>query len=180
MQLLKVPEFPLRLVNAFNVADNPVLTLASFLVGLVDPKVAQAAAKAAVDKLTEKTMNSMTAKAELQKTGATALAAAAAKAHGLATVEELQMQKLTRTLIETQLKKMELKLTRFQEFEQVLENERKELEAERSKLVMERLEFKQLKAGQDVGVQEQNGNIVREVEMEEDIQLQGAKIVTLQ
>ncbi|KAJ3275596.1 hypothetical protein HDV01_007599 [Terramyces sp. JEL0728] len=135
----------------FSPADNPVLTLTSFLASLVSPKVAQAAAEAAVSKLkgekgapgSPKKSPTKTAPNEnLEKAAATAFGAAAAKAAVLATHEELEMQKATRILIETQLKKMELKLQHFQEMEAILEHERKELETERHQFYLDRLELK--------------------------------------
>ncbi|KAJ3256216.1 hypothetical protein HK103_005675 [Boothiomyces macroporosus] len=150
LQYNRVPFSPGTLT--LSLADNPVLTLTSFLASLVSPKVAQAAAEAAVSKLKgEKeapgspkkspTKTSPT-KENLEKAAATAFGAAAAKASVLTTHEELEMQKATRILIETQLKKMELKLQHFQELEAILEHERKELEAERHQFYLDRLELK--------------------------------------
>ncbi|KAJ3336092.1 hypothetical protein HDU91_001896, partial [Kappamyces sp. JEL0680] len=49
---------------------------------------------------------------------------------------------LTRVLIETQLKKMEIKLQHFQEMESLLDSERRDLEADRHAFYLERLAFK--------------------------------------
>ncbi|KAJ3371497.1 hypothetical protein HDU91_005139, partial [Kappamyces sp. JEL0680] len=116
----------------FTPADNPVLTLTSFLTSLVSPQIAQAAAQAAIAKIKgaeakppasptkaagsptktpaspRKDQANGTAAAGLEKAAATALGSAAAKSYLLAHHEELEMQKLTRVLIETQLKKMEI------------------------------------------------------------------------
>ena len=123
----------------FSPADNPVLTLTSFLASVVNPKVASAAAEAAVGQLKK-------SKAEgaqnLDKAAATAIGAAAAKSFALAELEEKEMQKITRVLIETQLQKMELKLQHFQELEALLEKEVSEVERERQKLYAERLSLK--------------------------------------
>jgi SWI/SNF related-matrix-associated actin-dependent regulator of chromatin subfamily C len=175
-----------------NKADNPVLTLTSFLAQLVSPKVAQAAAEAAVQKLKEsKNLNqtspvkqvptsptkqvptSPTKQAPtspkknggVEKAVATAFGSAAAKAYTLATHEELEMQKATRALIETQLKKMELKLQHFQEMEAVLEMERKELEHERHQLYLDRLELKHGSAPEE--------SHVNAVDVDGDVQMEG-------
>ncbi|KAH6581941.1 hypothetical protein BASA61_008829 [Batrachochytrium salamandrivorans] len=71
--------------------------------------------------------------------GATALGAAAAKARAIADHDEREMQRVTRHIIETQLKKMELKLQHFNEIEAIMEHERKELERERQSLFLDRL-----------------------------------------
>ncbi|KAI8908566.1 SWIRM domain-containing protein [Gorgonomyces haynaldii] len=132
LQFQKVP---------FSVADNPVLSLASFLASVVDPKVASAAAEAAVSQVKGKPL-SPTKKGELEKAGAAAFGSAAGKAQTLADLEEKEMQKLTRVLIETQLQKLELKLQHFQELEAFVEHEKLELEKERQKLYQERLLLK--------------------------------------
>ncbi|KAJ8323818.1 SWI/SNF and RSC complex subunit Ssr2 [Batrachochytrium dendrobatidis] len=75
----------------------------------------------------------------LEVAGATALGAAAAKARAIADCDEHEMQRVTRHIIEVQLKKMELKLQHFNELEAILEHERKELERERLKLFLDRL-----------------------------------------
>lgn len=161
------------------IADNPVLTLTSFLAQMVNPKVAAAAAEAAVQKLKgikapeNNTESSPTkASSDLEKAAATAFGAAAAKAHVLANHEELEMQKATRALIEIQLKKMELKLQHFQEMEAILEHERKELEHERHLLYLDRLELKNGGLNAD-----ENGNKVETVDVTEGIQ--GSQILPL-
>lgn len=131
-----------------------MLLLTSFLASLVPPEVAKAAAQAAVSKLKTKTPSSpsksspahtsttTTSVNSLEKAAATAIGSAAAKSSVLATYEELEMQKTTRVLIEVQLKKMELKVQHFQEFEAILEHERKQVESERYKLYLDRLALK--------------------------------------
>ncbi len=146
------------------------MTLTSFLTSLVPPQVAKAAAQAAIEKtmnLSPNSPNSPSKKAssprkqtqesdllqgssprkQTQESGlvqaaATALGAAAAKANVLAHHEELEMQKLTRALIEVQMKKMELKLSHFQEMQSLLEAERRDLEGDRLAFYEERLAFK--------------------------------------
>lgn len=73
---------------------------------------------------------------------------------------------MTRVLIETQLKKMQVKLDHFQLLETIIENERKDIERERQALYIARLEFKN-------GNMTLNGNgtveaVVGDVEMGEE------------
>ena len=78
-------------------------------------------------------------RAHLEKATATALAAAATKAYVLAQAEERRLQKLVIEAVETQVKKLELKLTHFEELETMLLNERKQIERQRAQLFQERL-----------------------------------------
>ncbi|KAJ1972883.1 SWI/SNF and RSC complex subunit Ssr2, partial [Dimargaris verticillata] len=71
-----------------------------------------------------------------------ALGAAAAKAHTLATYEERQIQSLVQQAVETQLKKLELKMREFEELEAYVHSQQQELERERLKLVQERLQLR--------------------------------------
>jgi SWI/SNF related-matrix-associated actin-dependent regulator of chromatin subfamily C len=103
--------------------------------------VAKAAASAAIAKV-KGTLPSSPTKSNLESIGATALASAAVKATVISSSLELEMQKQTRVLIETELKKIQLKLDHFQKLETILDNERKEVERERGDLYRARLEFK--------------------------------------
>ncbi|KAG9302842.1 hypothetical protein G9A89_009619 [Geosiphon pyriformis] len=95
----------------------------------------------------------------MEKAGAAALGAAAAKAKALADYEEREIQRLVNTVIESQLKKLELKLQQFEEMESILEVEKRELENQRNQLYIERLTLKknlllvqeQLKTAQATG-----------------------------
>ncbi|KAL7080517.1 hypothetical protein ACQ4LE_000150 [Meloidogyne hapla] len=71
----------------------------------------------------------------IQIAAATALGAAAAKAKYLAGVEERRMKGLVAQLVETQMKKLELKLKHFEELEQIMDRERETLEAQRQQLI---------------------------------------------
>lgn len=51
------------------------------------------------------------------------------------------MKGLVSLLIETQLKKLEIKVRHFEELETIMENERNQLEAQRYKLIEERQAF---------------------------------------
>lgn len=61
---------------------------------------------------------------EMQSAAAAALAAAAVKAKHLAAVEERKIKSLVALLVETQMKKLEIKLRHFEELETTMERER--------------------------------------------------------
>ncbi|XP_068619544.1 SWI/SNF complex subunit SMARCC2 isoform X2 [Battus philenor] len=79
-----------------------------------------------------------------------ALAAAAVKAKHLAGVEERKIKSLVALLVETQMKKLEIKLRHFEELEATMEREREGLEYQRQQLIQERQQFhlEQLKAAE--------------------------------
>ena len=59
--------------------------------------------------------------AQLQTAAAAALASAAVKAKHLAAVEERKIKSLVALLVETQMKKLEIKLRHFEELETTME-----------------------------------------------------------
>ncbi|CAG8613072.1 2481_t:CDS:2, partial [Paraglomus occultum] len=79
------------------------------------------------------------ARSTLEKAGAAALGSAAAKAKQLADYEEREIQRLVNTVIDAQLRKLELKLSQFEELEALLDAERKEIEKQRQQLFNDRL-----------------------------------------
>lgn len=72
---------------------------------------------------------------------AAALAAAAVKAKHLAGVEERKIKSLVALLVETQMKKLEIKLRHFEELEAIMDREREALEYQRQQLLQERQQF---------------------------------------
>lgn len=88
--------------------------------------------------------------AQMQMAAAAALAAAAVKAKHLAAVEERKIKSLVALLVETQMKKLEIKLRHFEELETTMEREREGLEYQRQQLITERQQFhlEQLKAAE--------------------------------
>ncbi|KAI0224460.1 SWI/SNF complex subunit SMARCC2 [Lamellibrachia satsuma] len=72
---------------------------------------------------------------------AAALAAAAVKAKHLAAVEERKIKSLVALLVETQMKKLEIKLRHFEELEAIMDQEREALEYQRQELLRERQQF---------------------------------------
>ena len=70
-----------------------------------------------------------------QSAAAAALASAAVKAKHLAAVEERKIKSLVALLVETQMKKLEIKLRHFEELETIMDREREALEYQRQQLI---------------------------------------------
>ncbi|KAA8904173.1 SWIRM domain-containing protein [Sphaerosporella brunnea] len=155
----------------FTQADNPVMSVVAFLASMVDPKVAAAAAKSSIEEMTKNLslqVSSSSQKKNAAKDGASpkatspeadnpegedddsviskaasiALGASAARAAALASHEEREMTKLVNAVVNCNLRKLELKLQQFNELEQVLQAERREIEKARQQLFLERLAMK--------------------------------------
>ncbi|KAK7204144.1 putative RSC complex subunit [Myxozyma melibiosi] len=77
----------------------------------------------------------------VKKAASIALGVAAARSHLLATDEEREMARLVNSLVNMQSRKLELKLAKFTELEQVLEAEKREIEQARQQLYSDRLAF---------------------------------------
>jgi len=156
----------------FSQADNPVMSVIGFLAGLTEPSVTAAAAGKTVDVLKKSLRDSLekpqpsdkgkevdnsdSMEIDVQQTTTTTttttttvnalatvpLAAVAARAGGLASHEEREMTHLVSAAVNTTLLKMELKLKQFNEMEQIIQAERRELERGRQQLYLDRLAFK--------------------------------------
>lgn len=87
---------------------------------------------------------------QLQSAAASALASSAVKAKHLAAVEERKIKSLVALLVETQMKKLEIKLRHFEELETIMDREREALEYQRQQLIQERQQFhlEQLRAAE--------------------------------
>lgn len=72
---------------------------------------------------------------------AVALTSAATKAKHLAAVEERKIKSLVALLVETQMKKLEIKLRHFEELETIMDREKEALEQQRQQLLTERQTF---------------------------------------
>ncbi|CAB1350640.1 unnamed protein product [Coregonus sp. 'balchen'] len=199
----------------FSQSENPVMSTVAFLASVVDPRVAAAAAKAALDAMDGENMESDSdsqqplqadgqkvpepsrgeraegervkrentettvteerdgergeenktdqgeeeelvgggrdegrRRAELEfvdgtvvKAAAAALASAATKAKHLSAVEERKIKSLVALLVETQMKKLEIKLRHFEELETIMDREKEALEQQRQQLLSERQSF---------------------------------------
>ncbi|RDW92023.1 SWI complex-like protein [Coleophoma crateriformis] len=149
----------------FSQADNPVMSVLSYLATLTDPSVTAAASGSSVavakknllaqleknnkpeGEKVEEADGSMEVD-EVQERQArdilttTPLAVAAARAGGFASHEEREMTHLVSAVVNTTLQKLELKLKQFNEMEEILQAERRELERGRQQLFLDRLAFK--------------------------------------
>ena len=72
---------------------------------------------------------------QLQSAAAAALSAAAVKSKHLAAIEERKIKGLVALLVETQMKKLEIKLRHFEELETIMDREREALEYQRQQLI---------------------------------------------
>ncbi|TTO63373.1 SWI/SNF complex subunit SMARCC1 [Bagarius yarrelli] len=95
--------------------------------------------------------------ANIATAAAAALASAATKAKHLAAVEERKIKSLVALLVETQMKKLEIKLRHFEELETIMDREKEALEQQRQQLLserqnfhMEQVKYAELKARQPV------------------------------
>ncbi|XP_057683293.1 SWI/SNF complex subunit SMARCC1b isoform X2 [Corythoichthys intestinalis] len=200
----------------FSQSENPVMSTVAFLASVVDPRVASAAAKAALEEFSqvqEESLNGITCKDSMDASqmqinasshqvsvnsdgllvesvvpklegetvkrenadesnddegmqrqdregdegravieldlvestvttaAAAALASAATKAKHLAAVEERKIKSLVALLVETQMKKLEIKLRHFEELETIMDREKEALEQQRQQLLTERQTF---------------------------------------
>ncbi|WFD44529.1 SWI/SNF and RSC complex subunit Ssr2 [Malassezia psittaci] len=99
----------------------------------------EAAQEAASDQSASSNAVTQLPKSDVERAASVALGAAASKAYVLASYEERECQRLVQQIIEAQLKKMQLKMTQFQELESLLETERRSIEAGRKQLYADRL-----------------------------------------
>ncbi|KAF7316291.1 SWI/SNF complex protein [Mycena indigotica] len=162
---------PLRYARIpFEQADNPVMSVVAFLAGVVDPSVAGEAAKTALHHLasegkgeatkadepeaetTEPSGDAMAVDGPPKKTTVPrsqaaraadlALKSSAKAAAALAETEDKEIRSTLASLIKLTLTKLELKMSQFEELEDILEEERKNLESARMALLNERLNLK--------------------------------------
>lgn len=141
----------------FSKSGNPIMSTVAFLASVVDPRIAAAAAKAALTEFSRLATGEDGAKQEkpineqnLSTAAACALGAAAVKARHLAAIEERKIKSLVSVLIDTQLKKLDIKMRHYEELESFVDKERDIIENQRQQLLKERQEFQmeQVKASQ--------------------------------
>jgi SWI/SNF related-matrix-associated actin-dependent regulator of chromatin subfamily C len=138
-------------ITPFSHGDNPVLSVVAFLAGVVDMKVAAKAAGRGVDELKARLKAEATTSKDvmvdgqddpsssLEKAASVAIGSAAAKSHLLAEHTSADNIRLLNQAISVQLRKIEIKLSHFDDLEAVLEQERRELERVRQEVYCERL-----------------------------------------
>ena len=125
----------------FSQSENPVLSVLAFLAGHVHPRVAAVASQAALSELSKLEGQE---NLDMQAVAATALACASAHAKNLASAESNRIAYWRDLLIETQLKKLQLKIESLEELEKVVEEERKEIEKQRLQIFMERFNLRKM------------------------------------
>ncbi len=133
-------------VQPFSHADNPVLSVVAFLAGVVDTKIAAQAAGRGVDELKARLKAEVNKEpmeedsvTNLEKAASVAIGAAAAKSYLLAEHTSTENTRLLNQAISTQLRKIETKLSQFDDLEAILDQERRELERVRQEVYCERL-----------------------------------------
>ncbi|KAJ8061817.1 hypothetical protein OCU04_009610 [Sclerotinia nivalis] len=151
----------------FSQADNPLMSVIGFLASLTDPKVTAASAGKTVDAMKkslrekiekpkgsekgndkEAVSDSMeidtteSTKQSLNEIAGFPLVAVAGRAGALASHEEREMTRLVSAAVNITLTKLDLKLKQFNEMEDILQAERRELERGRQQLFLDRLSFK--------------------------------------
>lgn len=157
----------------FNQADNPVLSVVTFLASIADPKATKAAVKAAVEELEQP--NSLKKYIQSYKESILKKDSLAVKNNDKkddknkqedsekpnesrnklkSTKEEIETQKMLNKLIELKLKKFELKYKNFELLEKNIENEKKEFERQHQNLYIDKLVFKR-------HIQQKNNNAKR-------------------
>uniref|UniRef100_A0A8D3E3H7 SWI/SNF related BAF chromatin remodeling complex subunit C1b n=1 Tax=Scophthalmus maximus TaxID=52904 RepID=A0A8D3E3H7_SCOMX len=114
----------------FSQSENPVMSTVAFLASVVDPRVASSAAKAALGEKTREELYLLTVSIFLLP-----------HLQHLAAVEERKIKSLVALLVETQMKKLEIKLRHFEELETIMDREKEALEQQRQQLLSERQTF---------------------------------------
>lgn len=91
-----------------------------------------------------------TASKDILTAAANVLSMAAAKAKNMASMEERKIKSLVALLVETQMRKLEIKLRHFEEMESIMDHERESLEFQRQELLREQQQFhlEQLRAAE--------------------------------
>lgn len=154
----------------FNQADNPVLSVVTFLASIADPKATKAAVKAALEELEKpnslkkyiqsykqsilqkdsyeiKKEDENNNQIEIDKQNDS-------KSKLKSSKDEIETQKMLNKLIELKLKKFELKYKKFELLEKNVENEKKEFERQHQNLYIDKLVYKR-------HIQQQNDNTKR-------------------
>ena len=168
----------------FEGAENPVMSVVTFLASAVGPAVAAAAAQSALGELSQglkrkredetggekrqqnaeggvsevkteaeamaidgetqleadgETTGAAPSKFSVQRAASIALGSAAAKAFTLAKHEDARISQLVSRLVAAQVRKVELKLTMFERMEEMLENEKRNVELGRQALFRDKV-----------------------------------------
>ncbi|CAM9024307.1 unnamed protein product [Wickerhamomyces anomalus] len=136
----------------FSQADNPVLSTLAFLVSLVDPDVVKAATSNAIKIIDEKDLEQTLEKEEkgessevagngVEESARISFTTVGARSHIFKTNEEIEMNKLTNVIVNTQLSKLELKMAKLESVEKELDLEKRILQKQQEELFLDRLSF---------------------------------------
>ena len=133
--------------------ENPVMSTVAFLASMVHPKVAAAAAHAAISELSTTMVDHSVSQSNLQQIAATAIGSAAARAKELSVEEAQRLGRLRENLVDLQLAKIKIKLALFEELEKGLEEDKKDVEQQRLQLFIDRFNLRKmmLKSQQNTG-----------------------------
>jgi SWI/SNF related-matrix-associated actin-dependent regulator of chromatin subfamily C len=104
---------------------------------------------------------------QVQRAAHLALSASAKAAQSLATAEETQIRTTLSTLVKLSLTKLEIKMSQFEELEDILEEERRNLESARLALVNERLGLKKM-------LETVRGEVLRHQQVQQQAAVSGA------
>ncbi|CAA3006453.1 SWI SNF complex subunit SMARCC2 isoform X2 [Olea europaea subsp. europaea] len=130
----------------FSKSGNPIMSTLAFLASVVDPKVAASAAKAALKEFskladTDAPKDTAIDEKSLSTAASSALNAAANTSKHLALIEERKIKSLVTVLVDTQLKKLDIKMKHFEELDTITEKEKETIENQRKQLKKEQQEF---------------------------------------
>lgn len=132
----------------FSNSGNPLMTTLAFLASAVDCKIAASAAKAALKEFSRLADDNATKDESIDDEKLTiaaelALKAASSTSRDLASIEERKIKSLVTTLVDAQLKKLDIKLKHFEELDTILDKEKETTANKRKELAKEQLEFSQ-------------------------------------
>lgn len=124
----------------FSKADNPVMSTIAFLAGLVDPKTVKKMTSRAIDSVKQE-RETLSAEGDnyVKEGSEIALASIGLRSHVFATNEERQMTALAHDMVQTQMKKINLKLKLLGTMEKSLEMEKKALQKQQEDVFIQRL-----------------------------------------
>ncbi|KAH9386566.1 SWI/SNF related-matrix-associated actin-dependent regulator of chromatin subfamily C [Nematocida major] len=116
----------------FNYTLNPVMSTVAFLASVIHPGVASAAAKAAVAEIqrnaAENEGKDDWLNGRLNEIAAVALSACMGRAQSQKVLEEGKKERLLELLVESEMKRIDLKVTEFTDLARTLKKEREDLE----------------------------------------------------
>lgn len=136
----------------FNQADNPILSTLAFLTSLVEPELIQKTTENVIKIIDEQDIEKTLANElkenkeppSLKEVSKIAFSIIGSKSHIFKRNEEIEMNKLTNIIVNTQLNKIDLKLKKLETVEENLVLEKKSIQQEKEELFLDRLSFAKL------------------------------------